>query len=327
MEKHNRLDGLTGSKSVAQEIYYLLKPVVPFQCTLYLRRKYIARIRKTCTDTWPIDKNAGRAPSGWNGWPSGRRFAFVLTHDVETAKGQENCHQLVQTEMRLGFRSSFYFVSEGYPIKDDLRRYLVENGFEVGIHGLNHNGNLFKSKRFFLKQVPRINRYIREWESAGFRAPSMYHNLRWTHHLEIEYDSSTFDTDPFEPQPDGVRTIFPFLVENDSGDHGYVELPYTLPQDYTLFVLMQQKDISIWKKKLDWIAEHSGMALLIVHPDYMSFGQKKHIVGEYPIKYYEEFLEYVKHEYEGQYWNVLPKDIASFWKENYGNAISNASIG
>jgi len=26
------------------------------------------------------------------------------------------------------------------------------------------------------------------------------------------YDSSTFDTDPFEPQPDGRHTMFPFRV-------------------------------------------------------------------------------------------------------------------
>jgi hypothetical protein len=32
---------------------------------------------------------------------------------------------------------------------------------------------------------------------------------------------------------------------------------------------MGEKTISIWKKKLDWIVEKGGMALLITHPDYM----------------------------------------------------------
>ena len=40
----------------------------------------------------------------------------------------------------------------------------------------------------------------------------MLHNLEWFHDLNVKYDSSTFDTDPFEPQPDGVGTIFPFWV-------------------------------------------------------------------------------------------------------------------
>ena len=52
---------------------------------------------------------------------------------------------------------------------------------------------------------------------------------------------------------------------------GYVELPYTLPQDSTLFLLLREKTNGIWKTKLDWIAQHGGMALLNTHPDYMRF--------------------------------------------------------
>ena len=105
----------------------------------------------------------------------------------------------------------------------------------------------------------------------GFRSPCMYHNLDWLHDLHIKYDASTFDTDPFEPQPDGVCTIFPFQVKDDRQDKGYVELPYTLPQDFTLFIILREESIDIWKKKLAWIAENGGMALLNTHPDYMSF--------------------------------------------------------
>jgi len=47
---------------------------------------------------------------------------------------------------------------------------------------------------------------------VGFRAPAMHDNLEWISELNLEYDLSTFDTDPFEPQSDGVGTIFPFKV-------------------------------------------------------------------------------------------------------------------
>ena len=98
-------------------------------------------------------------------------------------------------------------------------------------------------------------------------------------------------------------------------DHqkGYVELPYTLPQDFLLFILMQEKNIDIWKKKLDWIVDHGGMALFIAHPDYMNFDKTPHY-EEYPARYYEEFLEYIKSKYEGQYWHVLPREMARWWK-------------
>jgi hypothetical protein len=43
----------------------------------------------------------------------------------------------------------------------------------------------------------------------------------------------------------------------------YVELPYTLPQDSTLFLVLRELNNDIWKHKLDWIAMNGGMALVI----------------------------------------------------------------
>jgi len=155
---------------------------------------------------------------------------------------------------------------------------------------------------------------VEYWRAVGFRSPAMHHNLDWIHHLNIEYDLSTFDTDPFEPQPDGMGTIFPFCVQNKHSKTAYVEMPYTLPQDFTLFILMGERGINTWKQKLDWIARNGGMALVIVHPDYLNFGTGGLNVDEYPISFYVEFLEYVRSGYDGQFWNVLPREVARFWK-------------
>jgi hypothetical protein len=214
-----------------------------------------------------------------------------------------------------GFRSSFNFVAKGFDVSSELRHYLVKNGFEVGVHGLYHGGNLFGSEKKFREQASQINHYLEEWEAIGFRAPSMYHNLEWLHDLNIEYDSSTFDTDPFEPQPDGMGTVFPFWIQSGSTNKGFVELPYTLPQDFTLFVLMKERNIDIWKKKIDWIVEKRGMALLVTHPDYMNSKKGRCEIDEYPIQFYGELLDYVKRKYEGQYWRALPREMARFWKE------------
>jgi len=242
-----------------------------------------------------------------------------LTHDVESAKGQDKCDELMRLEEEMGVRSSFGFVAEEYELAPEIRHRLTDRGFEVNVHGLRHDGKLYKSKKSFQTQALRINRYLKEWGAAGFRSPSMYRNLEWIHDLQIEYDASSFDTDPFEPQPDGMRTIFPLFMGTNSHCGGYVELPYTLPQDFTLFVLMRQKNIDIWMQKLDWIAKNGGMALVITHPDYMNFSGKNLGIDEYPAAYYKEFLEQIKTRYEGQYWHVLPREIARFWSKNYGS--------
>ena len=298
------------------KLYYSLKPLIPRIIQIELRRIRMRRKRALYADVWPIDERAGNPPEDWTGWPEGKKFALVLTHDVETAKGQENCRKLMELEEKLGFRSSFGFVPERYPVSAELRKYLERRGFEVVVHGLLHDGLYYKSRETFSGRAARINHYIKDWGAIGFRSPSMQHNLDWIHDLNIEYDSSTFDTDPFEPQPDGVGTIFPFRVPRNSGDKGYLELPYTLPQDHNLFVIMQERSIDIWKKKLDWIAKKGGMALLITHPDYMHFDPNVHSAEEYPADFYEELLQYARSKYEGQYWHVLPKTLAHFWVKN-----------
>lgn len=266
-------------------------------------------------NVWPIDEKAKSPPEGGCGWPDEKRFALVITHDVEGPKGVQNCSQLVKLEESYGFRSSFNFVAEDCEVSAKLLNYLNSHRFEIGVHGLHHDGNLFRSKKRFREQAIRINYYLKEWGSVGFRTPCMYHNLDWIHDLNIEYDASTFDTDPFEPQPDGMGTIFPFWVQSGSTNKGFVELPYTLPQDFTLFVLMKERNIDIWKKKLDWIVEKGGMALLVTHSDYMNSKKGRCEIEEYPIQFYEELLDYVKRKYEGQYWHALPREMARFWKE------------
>ncbi len=309
---------MTGTKSARvvtpfqREIYYVLKPAIPLRVRLALRRWLARRNREKFSDIWPIRPGSEGTLNGWPGWPDSRRFAFILTHDVESQKGVDRVKQLAELETSLGFRSSFNFVPEGdYRVSEELRRWLTDRGFEVGVHDLHHDGKLYRSREGFRRRASRINHYLTEWNAVGFRSGFMHHNLAWLPDLNIAYDASTFDTDPFEPQPEGVDTIFPFWVPALEG-RGYAELPYTLVQDLNLFVILKENTSSIWKKKLDWIVSHSGMALMNVHPDYMCFGNTRPGRVEYPVVLYQEFLQWIKDGYAGQYWHVLPKDVAAF---------------
>jgi peptidoglycan/xylan/chitin deacetylase (PgdA/CDA1 family) len=294
--------------------YYRVKPVVPWKVRIALRRWMAKRIRAECAEHWPILEAAGKRPGNFPDWPEGKRFAFVLTHDVESQIGWHRCPQLAEVDAAHGFKASFNLVPEGnYHPSLELREWLKGKGFEVGVHDLRHDGKLYDSRIVFRRDAARINKYLSDWGATGFRSAFMHSNLAWLQELQINYDMSTFDTDPFEPFPEGVQTIFPFWYGAKNGQVGYVELPYTLPQDSTMFLVLEEGSIDIWRRKLDWIAQRGGMALLNTHPDYVCFdGLPRR--NEYPVQWYREFLEYVRSTYAGQYWHALPHEVANYVK-------------
>jgi hypothetical protein len=297
------------------DLYYLVKPAIPRRVRLMVRHHLAVRLRRRHADTWPINESACRAPEDWPGWPGDKRFAFVLTHDVEGQTGMERCRRLAEIEMGLGLRSSFNFVPEGeYALPADLRSFLTSHGFEVGVHDLHHDGSLYRSYDAFKGASQRINRHLHAMGAVGFRSAFMLHNLEWLGELNVLYDASTFDTDPFEPQPDGVNTIFPFWVPREDGS-GYVELPYTLAQDSTLFLVLRETGNGLWKHKLDWVCRHGGLALVNVHPDYMAFDGPPGAC-EYDVELYREFLHYAIQRYSTIAWFALPREVASFARQH-----------
>ncbi len=115
---------------LARRIYYSLKPLLPRSLRIALRRIWARRILRKCGGTWPILESAGRKPEGWSGWPDGKQFAFVLTHDVEGPDGLAKIKPLAELELSLGFHSCFNLIPEGaYPVPADLRAWLVDRGF------------------------------------------------------------------------------------------------------------------------------------------------------------------------------------------------------
>jgi glycosyltransferase involved in cell wall biosynthesis len=302
-------------------IYYALKPYLPWRVRMGVRRIFARRKRTACSSIWPIDETAAKIPEGWTGWPEGKKFAVVLTHDVEGPAGLAKCRQLAELETQRGFRSSFNFIPEGpYSVPPDLRQWLVGKGFEVGVHDLAHDGKLFSSRRAFEAKAERINEYLRDWGAAGFRAGFMLRNLDWYHQLNLEYDASTFDTDPFEPLPNAAGTIFPHWIPAPVGSNrpGYLELPYTLPQDSTLFLLLQETTPDIWLKKLDWVAGHGGMALVNVHPDYLHLPGTENSNRVFPAARYEALLDHIHQKYRDQFWNPTPRELCAWYKSKAG---------
>lgn len=225
-------------------------------------------------------------------------MAIVLTHDVESKHGVAFLPELLDLEERYGFRSLINLVPREYRIPRGLIAGAQERGFEIGVHGLDHSGDLFLDEKRFIRRADGINEQLREWGSVGFRAPFTHRNPWWMQRLDIEYDSSFFDTDPFESIPGGTLSLWPFFIGR------FVELPYTLAQDHTLIETLGETSPRIWLEKVDVIARHGGMALLISHPDYLRKGKGMEI--------YEEFLQAMAARRDA--WRALPREVARWWR-------------
>ena len=180
-------------------------------------------------------------------------------------------------------------------------------GFEIGVHGLKHNGKLFDSKPTFMQNAGRINKYLKEWGATGFRAELTHRQPVWMQALDIDYDLSFFDTAPFEPIPGGTMSLWPFFLGH------FVELPYTLAQDYTLTSILGKTSPRLWLEKVDFIEKYHGMALVNTHPDYL----KNKAVWDV----YTEFLRALKNR--ENYWHTLPGEVAKWWRSR---DISSAEI-
>jgi peptidoglycan/xylan/chitin deacetylase (PgdA/CDA1 family) len=305
-------------RSALLAAYYRVKPFMPRSLQLALRRVYARRQARTEFPHWPIEpilvehahaelrtqiaaSGADRVPLvGF--WPEGRRFAAILTHDVEGVAGVRNIRRVLEIERRHGFVSSWNFVAEWYPIEDGIFDEIRAAGCEIGLHAIKHDGKLFESRARFEAELPAIHRYLREWDAVGFRSPATHRNADWMHELGCDYDSSFPDTDPFEPQAGGCCSIFPFFLGE------LVELPLTLVQDHTLFEILRADSIDHWTAKSDWIIANHGLITMNAHPDYLDTPRR--------LRMYEEFLEYLAGQEGG--WHALPRDVASWWRTRSG---------
>lgn len=305
--------GVWRLSGIKQLYYQIVRPFLP-SFFRPLLRKFIFLRKKNNILNWPIEDRFVRfqfevikkilekenlhAVKYIHFWPYGKRFAFVLTHDVEGVSGYDYIWDVVALEEKYGFRSSFNFVPEAYQVNLQFVEELQERGFEVGVHGLKHDGKLFSSRRIFNERCRKINAYAKKWRSVGFRSPMTHRNPEWMQSLDIEYDLSFFDTDPYEPMPGGTMSIWPFCLGQ------FIELPYTLAQDHTLMVTLGEKTPKLWLEKVDFIKRYCGMALVNTHPDYLR--------EECHLSIYEEFLHQVRAH--GEYWHALPREVARWWR-------------
>ncbi len=307
----------------AVRAYYRIRGLLPRPLQIWLRRQY-ARIQvRTEFPAWPAETAlhdffelftsiladvAGEPVPRIASWPHDHTWALVLTHDVETAAGVDALDPIVELERGLGLRSSWNFVPRRYDVSDERVRALSDAGFEVGVHGLLHDGRDLESLARVQERLPGMRAAAVRWNAVGFRAPATQRAWELMPMLGFDYDSSYPDSDPFEPQGGGCCTWLPFF----NGE--MVELPLTMAQDHTLFVILRQGDARAWTEKADFLRSRGGLALIDTHPDYLVETRIKDAYGQL----LERFAT------DATAWKALPREVSAWWRRRAQSRIERA---
>ena len=300
------------ARTAAINGYYGLRPVIPRAAQLRMRRILAQSSGPPSYPAWPVEHGlhdlydwllrlaagvAGTAVPWLHPWPDGKEWAMVLTHDIETSQGCHDMELLRGPEREHGYRSSWNFVPARYEVDPGLVARVAADDCEVGVHGLRHDGKDLRSRRMLDRRIPAMKESARRWGAVGFRSPATQRRWDLMPQLPFAYDSSYTDTEPYEPQPGGCCTYWPFFNED------LVELPITLPQDHTLFEILGQRDAMIWIEKGRELRRRNGMLLALSHPDY-AHG----CAAEAWQALLDEFAD------DGAKWQALPREVAAWWR-------------
>ena len=316
----------------AKEAYYTMRPFLPVTLRKHLQRLYLRGWQSQNFPAWPVDRSADvvaerlmafslralnkdRMPFIWF-WPEGHTACAIVTHDVETKAGRDWTSKLMEIDESFGLKASIQIVPEKrYSVRPEFLDMIRSRGFEVNVHGLDHDGNLFHDRASFLAHAKRINEYALAFQARGFRSPTMYRNPDWFQDLNFSYDMSIPNVARLEPQRGGCCTVMPYFLPG-----GMLELPLTTTQDYTLFHVLNDYSTGLWQQQINLIVEKRGLVSLIIHPDY--------VLSDRAQRVYKELLEKVTSlQSKDNVWVTLPGSVNEWWRQRQAMKLVRSESG
>jgi len=308
----------TVSREWAFKAYYFVRDSLPTWVRRCIQRGYFRDWKRRSFPAWPVDftvdtihekllqlsmevAGLSKVPFIWF-WPEGAPSCLILTHDVETSAGRDFTPELMDLDESRGLRASFQVIPEKrYEVPNEYVQEIRDRGFEFNIHDLNHDGHLYLEREQFLRRAEKINEYAHRYNAKGFRAGVMYRNLNWYDAYEFSYDMSVPNVAHLDATPGGCCTVFPFFVGR------ILELPLTTSQDYSVFHILKQYSIDLWKKQLDLIRQRNGLMSLLAHPDYLTSPRTR--------KVYRLLLDYLGQMVSREkIWHALPGEVDQWWR-------------
>jgi len=222
---------------------------------------------------------------------------------VETETGRVFCSELMDINDGFQIPASFQVVPEKRcTVPEEYLREIEDRGYEVNVQDLNHDGRLFDDYEEFTRRAAKINQYAKQYRAVGFRSAILYRKQEWYRHLDFEYDMSVPNVAHLDPQRGGCCSVMPYFVGE------MVELPVTLTQDHTLFNILKDYSLDLWKQQTELILRQHGLLNFIVHPDY--------IIAKRPQDTYKSLLGYLTGlRAERELWIAHPREVSRWWRQ------------
>lgn len=330
-ESYTGGDARSGTQSFTAKVYYFFRPLLPVAARKHLQRVRLRNWDRRPFPRWPVDFSVDnlheellrlalrasgetRIPFIWF-WPEGKSACATMTHDVETKVGRDFCPTLMDLDDSRGIKGSFTVIpEERYEVPKSYIDSIHARGHEVAIHDLNHDGHLYDNRPQFLERVAKINEYGRKFGARGFRAGVLYRNQEWFDQFQFEYDMSVPNVAHLDPQGGGCCTVMPYFI----GD--LLEIPLTCMQDYSLFNILNEYSIEIWKRQTALILARHGLMSFIVHPDY--------IIEPRAGVVFEALLDHLARLRDTEnVWTALPREINAWWRERAAMSVVSTGSG
>ncbi|HCP48451.1 MAG TPA: hypothetical protein DIU15_20610 [Deltaproteobacteria bacterium] len=269
--------------------------------------------------SWPVEPRldrfrrdlfegmAGGHQAPKNPWPGGKRFALLMTHDVDTRRGLAASGTILEEMAGMGLKPCFFLVGRGYKWDDGFCDAVRQAGGEIGLHGDTHDNRIaFETAARAGNRLDSCQDRIQRHGIRGFRSPSLLVSdaLYTAVGTRFAWDSSVPDTDTHTligPRR-GCATVFPFRRQQT------LVLPTTMPADDRLQLLGYEgmDFIAVLRRKWEHVRSVGGLCHFLTHPEPHLFGRR--VLRDLYRALLDEILD------AGDAWIATPSMVAKHWR-------------
>ncbi|MBW2988212.1 hypothetical protein DRJ48_03815 [Candidatus Woesearchaeota archaeon] len=255
-------------------------------------------------------------------WPDGKRFAIVLTHDVDSDfifKNKRMLNSFLRLEEGHGFKSAWYFVTFKYKLNHAILKQLATRGHEIGFHGDTHDYRLpYLKEERIRKRLERCKPFLEQYKVRGGRSPVFLWTPRFLKVLAeyLGYDTSFHDTTigGLSGRREGCCSCFPFFYGK------LLEIPTTIPEEFMLGSLgySPEEILDIQISKMREIRKLGGVVNILTHPE------PEISANKVALKIYRGLLKECSRFKDA--WCVLPKELEAHWRKRDKSIMQRISV-